>query len=67
MGLDDRIKNAAEDLGGRAKEAAGAVSDNEELRREGRMDQMKADIADKVEDVKDRIRDVADDVKRKLD
>ena len=26
MGMDDKIKNSAEDLGGKAKEAAGKVS-----------------------------------------
>ena len=31
MGLDVKIKNAAEDLGGKAKEGFGKVTGNEEL------------------------------------
>ena len=32
MGLDDKIENAAEKLGGKGKEAAGAASGDESLR-----------------------------------
>ena len=31
MGADDKARNTAEDLGGKAKEAAGKVTDNERL------------------------------------
>ncbi|WP_298740682.1 CsbD family protein [uncultured Microbacterium sp.] len=53
MGLDDKIKNAAEDLGGKAKEAAGKVSGNERLEAEGQADQAKADMKKAGENVKD--------------
>lgn len=53
MGLDDKIKNAAQDLGGKAKEAAGKVSDNERLEAEGQADQAKADVKKAGENVKD--------------
>jgi len=53
MGLDDKIKNAAEDLKGKGKEAAGKVSDNERLEAEGKVDQAKADVKKAGEDVKD--------------
>ena len=36
MGLDDKIKNTAEDLTGKAKEAAGKHTDNERLEAEGK-------------------------------
>ncbi|PPF46758.1 CsbD family protein [Pseudoclavibacter sp. AY1F1] len=67
MGIDDRIQNKSEDFGGRAKEAAGAVSGNEELKAEGRSDQAKAGFKDKVEDVKDAAREGLDNLKRKID
>lgn len=53
MGLDDRIENTAEDLGGKAKEAAGKVTDNERLEAEGKADQIKADLKNAGEDIKD--------------
>ena len=53
MGTDDKIRNKAEDLVGKVKEAAGAVSGNEDQEAEGRMDQTKADFKDAGEQVKD--------------
>ncbi len=66
MGIDDRIENKAEDLKGRAKEAAGSATDNDRLRSEGQADQASAGVKDKVEDVKDKVGDVADKLKDKL-
>ncbi|MGX5717258.1 CsbD family protein [Arthrobacter sp. MAHUQ-56] len=53
MGLDDKIENAAEKLGGKGKEAAGAASGDESLRAEGQTDQSKADLKQAGEKVKD--------------
>ncbi|GLB67940.1 CsbD family protein [Arthrobacter crystallopoietes] len=53
MGLDDKIENAAERLGGQSKEAAGKATDNERLEAEGKTDQSKADLKDAGEKVKD--------------
>ena len=53
MGLDDKIKNAAEDIAGKAKEAAGKASGNERLEAEGHADQSKADVKKAGENVKD--------------
>lgn len=53
MGFDDKVKNAAEDLGGKAKEAAGKVTGNERLEAEGEADQAKAHVKKAGEDVKD--------------
>jgi hypothetical protein len=41
MGLDDKIKNAAQDISGKAKEAVGKHSDNERLEAEGQNDQFR--------------------------
>jgi len=62
MGLNDRLDNKAEDLKGRAKEAAGAAVDDDSLKAEGEADQTKAGIKDKIDNVKDKIEDKVDDV-----
>lgn len=53
MGLDDKIDNAAEKLGGKGKEAAGEATGDESLRAEGKGDQAKADLKQAGEKVKD--------------
>jgi uncharacterized protein YjbJ (UPF0337 family) len=53
MGLDDKIKNAAEDISGKAKEATGKATDNERLEAEGHGDQTRASLKKAGEDVKD--------------
>jgi uncharacterized protein YjbJ (UPF0337 family) len=53
MGLDDKIDNAAEKLGGKGKEAAGNASGDESLKAEGKGDQAKADLKQAGEKVKD--------------
>ncbi len=53
MGLDDKIENTSEDMQGKAKEATGKVTDNEDLQAEGKMDQSKADMKQAGEKVKD--------------
>jgi uncharacterized protein YjbJ (UPF0337 family) len=53
MGLDDKIENKTEDVGGKAKEAAGKATDNERLEAEGKNDQSKADVKQAGEKVKD--------------
>ena len=46
-------ENKAQDLGGRVKEAAGAVTGDDSMKAEGEADQKKAGIKDKIENVKD--------------
>ncbi len=53
MGLDDKIKNAAQDMSGKAKEATGKAKDDEGLEAEGRGDQTEADAKQAGEKVKD--------------
>ncbi|WP_104043481.1 CsbD family protein [Arthrobacter sp. ZGTC412] len=53
MGLDDKIGNAAEKLGGKGKEAAGEATGDENLRTEGQTDQAKGDLKQAGEKVKD--------------
>jgi uncharacterized protein YjbJ (UPF0337 family) len=53
MGAEDKMKNAAEKIGGKAKEAVGKVTGNEKLEAEGKADQAKAQVKKTVEDAKD--------------
>jgi uncharacterized protein YjbJ (UPF0337 family) len=53
MSAADKIRNAAEDLAGKAKEAVGNVTDNDKLVAEGKADQTKADAKKAGENVKD--------------
>jgi len=56
MALDDKIKNAAENVVGKAKEAAGKATGNEQLEAEGRADQTAAKVKQTGEDIKDVFR-----------
>lgn len=56
MGLDDKARNAAQDLGGKAKEAVGDATDNEQLEAEGNADQLGANLKQAGENVKDALR-----------
>ena len=53
MGLDDKIGNAAEKVGGKGKEAAGSATGDESLKAEGKTDQAKSDVKQAGENVKD--------------
>jgi uncharacterized protein YjbJ (UPF0337 family) len=55
-----------DDAKGRVKEAAGDLTDNDKLKREGKADQVGAKVKDKVEDVKEKVEGVVDDVKEKI-
>ena len=61
MGMDDKIKNSAEDLGGKAKEAAGKVSGDKNVEAEGKADQVGAEIKDKVSEFSDKAKDMAEE------
>lgn len=57
MGLDDKFKNAAQDLQGKGKEAAGKATDDERLEAEGKGDQVSANLKQAGEKVKDAFKD----------
>ena len=54
MSIDD-LKNKAEGAAGKAKEAAGEATDNNDLANEGRADQTKSDIKDKASDAVNKV------------
>lgn len=47
-----------DDIKGRAKEAAGDVTDDEELQREGKVDQATGTVKDKIGDAADKVKDM---------
>ena len=53
MGIADKAQNKAEDLGGKAKEAAGSATGDRDLENEGKGDQVKSAVKDAGEKVKD--------------
>ncbi len=53
MGLDDKLSNAADKLGGKGKEAAGHATGDENLKAEGQGDQAKGDLKQAGEKLKD--------------
>ncbi len=64
MGLDDKVGNKGEDLKGRAKEAVGAATDDDEMKHEGRADQAESSVKQAGEHVKDAASDVKDAFKK---
>lgn len=54
-----------EEMRGRAKEAAGALTDDEKLKREGKVDRASASVKDKVSDVADAAKDAVNDDRRR--
>ena len=55
-----------DDLKGRVKEAAGDLTDNDELKSEGKADRATGKAKDIIEKVGDKTKDLVDDVKEKL-
>lgn len=52
----------AEDMKGRAKEAVGDLTDDEDMKREGKADRTAASAKDKAGDVVDSVKDKVKDV-----
>jgi uncharacterized protein YjbJ (UPF0337 family) len=50
---------------GRAKEAAGDLTDDKDLQREGKADRVGGEIKEKVGDAVDKVKDKVDDVLHK--
>jgi uncharacterized protein YjbJ (UPF0337 family) len=54
------------DAKGKVKEAAGDLTDDKDLKRDGKADQAGAKVKDVAENVKDKVEDAVDSVKDKL-
>ncbi|WP_104116649.1 CsbD family protein [Arthrobacter sp. B1805] len=53
MGLDDKIGNKGENLGGKLKEGLGKATGDEGMEAEGHKDQASSNVKDAAENVKD--------------
>ena len=53
---NDRVEGSAKNLGGKIKEAAGKVTGDEKLKREGQADQVAGKVQNAVGGVKDALR-----------
>ena len=60
------MSGTTDDLKGRAKEAAGDLTGDDDLAREGKIDQAVGTVKDRAEDAKDWVEDQVDKVKDKL-
>jgi uncharacterized protein YjbJ (UPF0337 family) len=58
MGFDDKTENKADDLKGRAKEAAGSITGDDDLKSEGRADQAESSVKQAGEKAKDAVGDL---------
>jgi uncharacterized protein YjbJ (UPF0337 family) len=56
-----------DEMKGRAKEAAGDLTDDDDLKREGKADQFGATVKEKAEAAKDKVDDAVDNLKEKFD
>ncbi|QNG20969.1 CsbD family protein [Rhodococcus triatomae] len=63
MGIEDKAQNKAEDVGGKIKEAAGSATGDEDLKNEGKGDQVKSGFKEAGEKLKDAVDDVKDKFK----
>jgi len=53
MGFEDKAKNKIDEIGGKAKEAIGKLTDDASTENEGKSDQVKSNLKDAAEKVKD--------------
>lgn len=58
MSIGDKVKHAAEEAVGKAKEVAGKVTGNEELEAKGQAEQAAADAKQAADKVKDAAKDI---------
>jgi uncharacterized protein YjbJ (UPF0337 family) len=61
---NDRVEGAAKNLGGKIKEAAGKVTGDEKMKREGQADQVAGKVQNVVGGVKDKLREQDDEKNR---
>ena len=61
------MSGSTDDMKGRIKEAAGDLTNDDDLKREGKADQAGAKVKDAAEKLKDKVGDAVDAVKNKLD
>lgn len=55
-----------DDLKGRAKEAAGDLTDNDDLKNEGKTDRASGKIKETIDDAKEKLEGAVDNIKDRL-
>jgi uncharacterized protein YjbJ (UPF0337 family) len=60
------MSGSTDDMKGRMKEAAGDLTNNDDLKREGKADQAGGRVKDAAEKLKDKVSDAVDAVKDKV-
>ena len=63
MSFDEKLNNTGEDLAGKAKEAAGDLTGDQELKAEGKVDQVSASLKNVAEDAKEKAHELEDKAK----
>ena len=61
------VMGAMDELKGRAKSAVGELTDNDDLKDEGKADKASGKVKDAIDTVSDKAKDVADAVRKKMD
>ena len=60
------MESKKDDLKGRVKEAAGDLTDDDEMKREGKTDRAAGSVKDKIERAKDKGEELVDKAKDKV-
>ena len=60
------MSGEADKIGGRIKQAAGDLTNNEDLKNEGKKDEAAGEVKDSIDDAKDKANDAVDSIKEKL-
>ena len=60
------MESKKDDLKGRVKEAAGDLTDDDDLKREGKADRAAGSVKDKIEKAKEKGEELVDKAKEKL-
>ena len=60
------MSGESDKIGGKIKQAAGDLTDNDDLEREGEKDEAAGNVKDTVDDAKDKVNDGIDSVKDAL-
>ncbi|MCA1188722.1 MULTISPECIES: CsbD family protein [unclassified Saccharopolyspora] len=66
MGVFDKAKHQAQQWTGKAKEAAGNATGNDELKNAGKRDQVEGQVKETGQDVKDKAAGAVQDVQDKF-
>jgi uncharacterized protein YjbJ (UPF0337 family) len=60
------MSGSADEAKGRVKEAVGALTDDDDLEREGKLDRATGKVKDKVDEATGKVKDGLDEVKDKV-